>query len=84
MVGRKLAPIRAGSLRQQVQERVFEAILAGDFLPGAPLRELDLARDLRAMKPTAYLVNTSRGPIIEAAALLRALNEGWIAGAGLE
>jgi phosphoglycerate dehydrogenase-like enzyme len=37
-----------------------------------------------AMKPTAYLVNTSRGPIIDTDALLRALNEGWIAGAGLD
>jgi phosphoglycerate dehydrogenase-like enzyme len=41
-------------------------------------------RELRSMKPTAYLVNTSRGPIIDSAALLRALNEGWIAGAGLD
>ena len=40
--------------------------------------------ELRGMKPTAYLVNTSRGPIIDSAALLRALNEGWIAGAGLD
>jgi phosphoglycerate dehydrogenase-like enzyme len=47
-------------------------------------RGLITERDLRAMKPTAYLVNTSRGPIIDAAALLRALNEGWIAGAGLD
>ncbi len=52
MVSRKLAPIRAGSLRQQVQERVFEAILAGNFLPGDPLRELDLARDLRVSQAT--------------------------------
>jgi phosphoglycerate dehydrogenase-like enzyme len=47
-------------------------------------RGLITERDLRAMKPTAYLVNTSRGPIVDAAALLRALNEGWIAGAGLD
>jgi phosphoglycerate dehydrogenase-like enzyme len=40
--------------------------------------------ELRGMKPTGYLVNTSRGPIIDSAALLRALNEGWIAGAGLD
>jgi len=40
--------------------------------------------ELRSMKPAAYLVNTSRGPIIEQAALLRALHEGWIAGAGLD
>ena len=47
-------------------------------------RGLMAERELRAMKPTAYLINTSRGPIIDAAALLRALNEGWIAGAGLD
>ena len=38
----------------------------------------------RAMKPTAYLINTARGPIVEHAALVRALTEGWIAGAGLD
>jgi glyoxylate reductase len=36
------------------------------------------------MEPTAYLVNTSRGPIVEEAALARALLEGWIAGAALD
>jgi len=40
--------------------------------------------ELRAMKPTAYLVNTARGPIVETAALERALREGWIAGAALD
>jgi DNA-binding GntR family transcriptional regulator len=49
---RKLSPIRAGSLRQQVQQRVFDAILTGHFLPGDPLRELDLARDLRVSQAT--------------------------------
>jgi len=39
---------------------------------------------LRRMKPTAYLVNTSRGPVIDEAMLVRALREGWIAGAGLD
>ena len=39
---------------------------------------------LRAMRPDAYLVNTSRAPIVDQAALLRALTEGWIAGAGLD
>jgi glyoxylate reductase len=47
-------------------------------------RHLIDASALRAMKPTAVLVNTSRGPIIDEAALVRALNEGWIAGAGLD
>lgn len=39
---------------------------------------------LRAMKPTAYLYNAGRGKCVERGALLRALDEGWIAGAGLD
>jgi glyoxylate reductase len=39
---------------------------------------------LRMMKTTAYLVNTSRGPVVDEAALARALREGWIAGAALD
>jgi len=38
----------------------------------------------RAMKPTAYFVNTSRGGTVDELALIRALREGWIAGAGLD
>jgi phosphoglycerate dehydrogenase-like enzyme len=40
--------------------------------------------ELRAMKPNAYLVNIARGHVIEEQALIRALREGWIAGAGLD
>lgn len=40
--------------------------------------------ELRSMKPTSYLVNTARGPIVDAEALERALREGWIAGAALD
>ncbi len=40
--------------------------------------------ELRLMKDTAYLVNTARGPIVDAGALERALREGWIAGAALD
>jgi phosphoglycerate dehydrogenase-like enzyme len=40
--------------------------------------------ELKAMKPNAYLVNIARGSIVDEAALIRALREGWIAGAGLD
>ena len=65
------------------------ALAAADFVSiHTPLtdatRGLIGEAQLRAMKPTAYLVNTARGPIVDAAALERALREGWIAGAGLD
>lgn len=42
------------------------------------------ARELDLMKPTAYLVNTTRGPVVDEKALVRALRKGVIAGAGLD
>jgi phosphoglycerate dehydrogenase-like enzyme len=41
-------------------------------------------RELRALKPTAFVLNPARGPIIEEQALLTALRESWIAGAALD
>lgn len=41
-------------------------------------------RQLRVMKKTAHLINTSRGPVVDAQALTQALREGWIAGAAID
>jgi glyoxylate reductase len=50
----------------------------------AETRHLLDEQALRTMKKTAIVVNAARGPIVDEAALVRALTEGWIAGAGLD
>ena len=47
-------------------------------------RHLITERELRLMKPNAVLINTSRGPVIDESALIRALSEKWIGAAGLD
>jgi len=49
-----------------------------------PTYHLFNEKNLRLMKSTAYLVNTSRGPVVDEAALAKALRENWIAGAALD
>ena len=49
-----------------------------------PTYHLFNEKTLRMMKPTAMLVNTSRGPVIDETALAKALRERWIAGAALD
>ena len=53
-------------------------------LLSADTRHLINERTLRLMKKTAVLVNAARGPVVDEAALVRALSEKWIAGAGLD
>jgi glyoxylate reductase len=84
------------SRKQTIEAVLLEAALRrADFvslhvpltMPGTAAEPtfhlIDEAR-LKLMKPTAYLVNTSRGPVVDEAALARALREGWIAGAALD
>ncbi|HET7208033.1 MAG TPA: D-glycerate dehydrogenase [Terriglobales bacterium] len=49
-----------------------------------PTYHLINEKTLRLMKPTAFLVNTSRGPVVDEQALAHALKENWIAGAALD
>lgn len=73
-----------------VSYRPFDVLLSeSDFLSlHVPLteetRRLIGEKELRRMKKTAYLINTSRGAVVDEEALLRALREGWIEGAGLD
>lgn len=66
-----------------------ELFAQADFLSihlvlGDRSRGLVGAKDLARMKPSAYLINTSRGPIVQQDALIAALRERRIAGAGLD
>jgi glyoxylate reductase len=49
-----------------------------------PTYHLVNEKTLRMMKPTVFLVNTSRGPVVDENALARALKENWITGAALD
>jgi D-3-phosphoglycerate dehydrogenase len=57
---------------------------AGYSVPAFEYRHLIGAAELRRMKPTAILVDTARGPIVNDDALHQVLSKGWIAGAGLD
>jgi D-3-phosphoglycerate dehydrogenase len=66
-----------------------ELLARADFVIVACLlneatRHLVNAQRLKAMKPSAYLINVARGPIVDERALIEALNNGTIAGAGLD
>lgn len=70
-------------------DRLHEMLSTCDYIvlavPLTPETEHMIGEaELRAMKPTTYLVNIARGHVIDESALIKALREGWIAGAGLD
>jgi len=89
-VAERLAGFRCRVITASRERGGLDPLLAeADFVTvhvplGAQTRGMIDERELRLMKPTAYLVNTARGPVVETGALRRALAEGWIAGAALD
>ncbi len=70
-------------------DRLLELLPQADFVVSilpltAETQGMIGERELRAMHPSAYIVNVGRGKVIQEQALIRALKEGWIAGAGLD
>jgi phosphoglycerate dehydrogenase-like enzyme len=76
----------AGVERAASKEALLEAsdVVTIHLVLGDRTRGLLGEAELRQMRRDAILVNTSRAPIVDQAALVRALTEGWIAGAGLD
>ncbi|MFX0121963.1 MAG: 2-hydroxyacid dehydrogenase [Candidatus Hodarchaeota archaeon] len=67
------------------EDLLRESDIVSLHLPLSPKTERIIGqKELRMMKPSAYLINTARGRIIDQSALCQALQEGWIAGAALD
>ncbi|MBI3734140.1 MAG: hydroxyacid dehydrogenase, partial [Chloroflexi bacterium] len=82
-------PARAAALNVTLKPSLRDVLAEADFVSlhsalTAETRGLIGKAELETMKPTAFLINCSRGPVIDEAALLAALRAGRIAGAGLD
>jgi D-3-phosphoglycerate dehydrogenase len=77
---------RAAGVEYAAKDELFAAadIVSVHLVLSARSRGLIGTAELALMKPSAYLINTARGPIVEEGALIAALAEGRIAGAGLD
>lgn len=85
LVEQKEAEERLGAQRVSLEELLRRADYVSLNTPLTPAtRHLIGRRELALMKPTAYLINTARGPVLDESALIEALREGSIAGAGLD
>ena len=86
-LSKRMQSIQVVSLEEALLRADFVSLHVNLTMPGQanePTYHLIGEEQLRLMKPTAYLVNTSRGPVLDEQALARALREGWIAGAALD
>jgi phosphoglycerate dehydrogenase-like enzyme len=86
--GRRLTPeaaTLAGAERRELDDLLSSSdIISIHATLSKETRGLIDVRRLKLMKPTAYLINTARGPIVDEAALCAALSSSQIAGAGLD
>jgi len=70
---------------ETVEELLTEAHFVSLHCPGGETtRHLINEQRLKLMRPSAHLINTARGDVVDSNALIKALREGWIAGAGLD
>lgn len=86
-ISRERATIRYTSLQEAISSADFISLhvpLLREGESSTPTYHLINETTLRMMKPTAMVINTSRGPVIDEKALARALRENWIAGAALD
>jgi glyoxylate reductase len=86
-ISRERATIRYTTLSEALSKADFISLhvpLQREGESTTPTYHLINEATLRTMKPTAMIVNTSRGPVVDEAALARALRENWIAGAALD
>ena len=72
---------RADSLEELMRQSDFVSV---HTVLNEETRGMIGAAELRVMKPSAFLINVSRGAIVDESALVRAVEEGWIAGVGLD
>ena len=79
------ASLSSGWESRSLQDLLGEADIVTIHVPLTPAtHHLIGTRELACMKPTAFLINTARGPIVDENALVEALTTGTIAGAGLD
>jgi len=86
-ISREKTWIKYVSFEEALREADFVSVhvpLLREGESDTPTYHLFNEKTLRMMKPTAFLVNNSRGPVVEEAALVKALREDWIAGAALD